>query len=241
MDLEIILLSDKRYLKYVKIFLHSVKDNLFGCKINLCLINVLDNKIESKLKKIYPSITIDHISKKFLSFADKKAFCSNFRVFYISKKLKETKSSLLYMDCDSLVRKGLSFKDFENSGDISILHRDSLDKRFKFATGIIFTRNNSSTKKFFRDWEAAILPKIHTWFSDQITFFENYMKYKNIIVFSQLDKKFIDWEFKDNSIVWTGKGSRKKNNLKYVLETFVYRTNSQFIKNFISFLQQKIS
>ena len=32
----------------------------------------------------------------------------------------------------------------------------------------------------------------------------------------KFDSEFMDWEFKDGTTIWTGKGDRKFNNVRYV-------------------------
>jgi len=53
------------------------------------------------------------------------------------------------------------------------------------------------------------------WFLDQIALSESFARVDD----SQLEKfdsEFMDWEFKDGTTIWTGKGDRKFNDLRYV-------------------------
>ena len=53
------------------------------------------------------------------------------------------------------------------------------------------------------------------WFLDQVALSEilDFVPENDTTLF---DNNFMDWEFGDSSIIWTGKGKRKYNNLKYV-------------------------
>jgi hypothetical protein len=51
------------------------------------------------------------------------------------------------------------------------------------------------------------------WFADQIAISR---AFADDVSSFRFDNKFMDWEFSDNSCIWTGKGDRKYNNEKYL-------------------------
>jgi len=53
------------------------------------------------------------------------------------------------------------------------------------------------------------------WFLDQIALSESFARV-NDAELEKFDAEFMDWEFKDGTTIWTGKGDRKFNNVRYV-------------------------
>ena len=54
------------------------------------------------------------------------------------------------------------------------------------------------------------------WFLDQVAISETYESMKDRYSYQYFDAKFMDWEFKDGTTIWTGKGPRKYDNPTYV-------------------------
>jgi len=54
------------------------------------------------------------------------------------------------------------------------------------------------------------------WFADQVALHRAYMKCRDHISFATITNHFMDWEFNDGSIMWTGKGNRKDKDAKYL-------------------------
>ena len=70
--------------------------------------------------------------------------------------------------------------------------------------------------EFAEDVVLNILRGPYQWFLDQKALNEAYQKYKDRYSYTYFDKVFMDWEFESNTSIWTGKGSRKYDNPKYV-------------------------
>ena len=222
--INIVCVSDAKYIKYLKHLLKSLNysnnsNNLIN--VHLCLINIIFKKrMTKKLLSIYPRLKIQFLDKKFGYKHEKIAFCANHRVHFIENLLQQQIDSIIYMDVDSLIRKKIAYKKlFDENFDIKIHFRNTADHRMKVATGVIAIRNNAASKKFFQEWRGAISPLKFEWFADQVTFHELYEKHKKNMNFSHLTKTYIDWDFQNESIIWSGKGDRKKKNEKYLHET----------------------
>lgn len=85
----------------------------------------------------------------------------------------------------------------------------------RVAAGIVYC--DKSKVDFLTKTNAKISTylKNHDWFIDQVALFETSMTEHpdDIHVFGQ---ETMDWEFQDNSIMWTGKGDRKHNSERYL-------------------------
>jgi len=233
----IAVIADQKYLGYLKTLLNSLSLSNQKISVYISLVNINKTvRLEKSLKKRYENIYIEYINKKFDSIADKKGFCVNYRIPLIKKILKLDFKNILFLDADSIVRKPLSEANISQSSDIEILFRDSEDLRMKVACGVILIKNNVRSKKFIDLWEKKNSSGKYTWFFDQITFFDTFIELEKDVNVENIDKKLIDWEFKKNSIIWSGKGNRKSRNLLYIFET----VKINFFK-YISFLDEKKS
>lgn len=218
--INLVCVSDLTYLKHLKTLLKSLSLTNSNPQVHLTLINVKSQKkIIRSLKKIYKDIEFHFIEKTFNKSQHLKAFCANYRPHAIQALLKNGYKKILYVDVDTLFRKNINgVADLFDNFDIKIHFRDEDDRRFKVAAGVILVNNTNASVEFINDWSETISRQEKTWFADQITFYECYKKSKSDLLFTHLDKKFIDWDFKKESYVWVGKGNRKKKNISYLLE-----------------------
>lgn len=238
----LIVVTDKKYLKHLELFLLSLRNTNHKIIVYVCLINVPESEnLNNKLKKLYPFLDLSYLNKQFAPNQNKKAFASNYRVSFIRSVLKLHHQLVLYLDVDSIIRKNLINAKISLSSDVEILFRKTEDLRFKVATGAIIFKNNKQSHLFLEHWETRITPKIFEWFSDQISFYQTYKKTKDKINISSIDKSLIDWEFHQKSIVWAGKGDRKYRNIVYVLESAKLRVSYKFLKKLINKLQQYLT
>ena len=60
------------------------------------------------------------------------------------------------------------------------------------------------------------------WFIDQLVLWNTYKEFKTEYNFVNIPFEFIDWEFSDNSYIWTGKGPRKDENKEYLEKFYDY-------------------
>lgn len=232
----IAVVSNEKYLKHLYNLLRSLELNKNIISISICLLNIKKKQLVSKkLNSIYSNVYIDFVEyEDSFSPNETKALAANHRVIFINQLLKKHFKTIFYLDCDSIVRANL--KEHLNelaASDISIIFRHNHDERSKVATGAILFQNNSNTKEFLRRWVEKIQPIKNYWFADQITFYETYLETKHFIDFKNLRAEMNDWSFNDKSMIWAGKGNRKRQNLIYLLEQIKNKSTHTLIKNFI--------
>lgn len=112
---------------------------------------------------------------------------------FFNKKLPEIKEDI-----------GLFLREYENF------------EGMKVAAGIVWFGPTISGKKFAKLLKEKIMKKPWKWYVDQISLYETYKEVKqNTSVFT-FNSKYMDWEFTEDSYMWTGKGPRKYKNLTYL-------------------------
>ena len=85
MDINVVCVCDKKYLKYFYTLLQSAKIYSPNLRFHICLINQKRSRkqIELKAKNIYKKINFFYLEKKFLNNASKRAFCANYRAEFL--------------------------------------------------------------------------------------------------------------------------------------------------------------
>lgn len=156
-----------------------------------------------------------------------KCYFASFRFLYI-EKLKELYNKVLITDVDSIIRKRINFP----KEDFGFFIREPLDSRdqwyvesSKLAAGIFYI-NLDSTKNFnFKDAYLDNLLHLRKqnqwkWMVDQHALHKIFLELEKFNEFEIKKFNSIDlcWDFKQPSIIWTGKGKRKHKSTKYLRE-----------------------
>jgi len=124
------------------------------------------------------------------------------------------KSDVLILDVDCYLMQHIDPLDC----DIGLFLRENLvEKEWnglcgKVAGGILYcSKDNLDFLTQARDF---ILSNKLDWFLDQVALYEAYKNFPDLI-YHIFDNKFMDWDFKSNTKIWTGKGTRKFMNSTY--------------------------
>lgn len=123
---------------------------------------------------------------------------------------------VLILDVDSFLRGPIAWDEFADC-DYSLFLRDPIPgtvgwehEGTRVAAGAVYFRNTSLA---FIDILNIMLQQYGpSWFVDQVALWSvhNHFQDNNLpLRFTQMPQKYIDWEFKPDTIVWTGKGARK--------------------------------
>jgi len=105
------------------------------------------------------------------------------------------------IDCDI----GLFYRPNEN-------HKEWGGLAAKVAAGVLYSSKNSLD--FFTYVKEYILSNKLNWYVDQVALYKAYNFYSNKKYYI-FDNKFMDWDFKSGTKIWTGKGPRKYMNSTY--------------------------
>lgn len=121
---------------------------------------------------------------------------------------------ILILDIDCLVMKHIDNLDC----DIGLfLREDLMVKEWqglagKVAAGAVYINKNHLD--FIDHVSNFINSNSMIWYLDQVALYDAFLKFSNK-KYMFFDNKFMDWEFKMGSAIWTGKGDRKSLNAVY--------------------------
>ncbi len=189
------------------------------------------NVINPSKKDIYNLEAIRENTEKRISFSleknnlkgqEARVYYACSRFFY-AKELLENHKKVLITDADSFFLKKFNLPE----QDIGLFLREPLENSNKWtqegtrvAAGLV-SLSGKKGKQFILDVVKDIEYEVNRtgwrWFLDQFALWNVYSKHiDNGYSFHSFTPKDLDWEFKEDSFMWTGKGKRKKKNKRYI-------------------------
>jgi hypothetical protein len=239
--LTILAIADPEFLPRLESLLGSVSRNMPEAAVHACLVNVTNAAEVARLRRIHSRTTfayyhellddsevkigLDGITK----FTEKAGYCVNLRARALHGLLMEGHDYVLYMDADCIVRRELSgLLDLMDGSDIVIHKRDSLPDFMRVCAALIGVRRTSASL----DFVARLISRIdeignRLFFSDQLAFHQIASAGDSAAAIACLPSTYIDWEFRPDSHIWTGKGQRKFENKVYREEEARYRSHTK--------------
>jgi hypothetical protein len=137
--------------------------------------------------------------------------------FFILPHLLEKIEKIMVLDIDCMVMKKFRFPEkpcglFVRE-PVTYLS-DWIKEGTKIAAGIVYFDNSylDKAKKLIEIINS--LPK--TWYADQVALnklLTEHINYEDVFVFNG---NFMDWNFLEGTVIWTGKGKSKYDNPRYV-------------------------
>jgi len=209
------------YKKYADVLIKSAEQ--FNQKIHIDIFPDVNDKCIPNLNS-YFNVDINYFNDiakliKKDNF-DKKAFYASFRFLNLKNIVNKYNEPILVVDIDAfIVNKvdainenydfGLFLRENNNDGG------NEYEKAgMKVAAGAVYVKK--SAIGFIEYIENYLLQNEMKWFVDQHALYNGYKEYKDKLNFFQMPTKYIDWEFKEDSFIWTGKGPRKFNDETYL-------------------------
>tara|TARA_Y100001963_G_scaffold157807_1_gene255160 strand:+ start:460 stop:1185 length:726 start_codon:yes stop_codon:yes gene_type:complete len=230
--------TNQSYLHRTRRLINSVKKNVkCDYKFHCRLINVSPDEISS-FSTDYPEvdIKIDNVdldteknrrTRYNEMYSTESAYCANIRISDVCRLLGEGHKYIFLLDVDSIVRKDISeLIDISDNVDMRIWKRFYATKpEYKIAVGVMFIKNSTDILNFFNTAYSSINSMEHlcTWYTEQYTISQLLLNSEvgsNLTV-GQMTEKYRDFNFLDDSVIWTAKGSTKDNE-KYKLEESLY-------------------
>lgn len=113
--------------------------------------------------------------------------------------------------------------------DVGLFFRPENPDHMKIAAGIVWYSGSPVSIEFAKSASEHIKALPDQWFVDQVGLLLTYIKFKNrgdtsFFPFSQLQ---MDWEFKEGTYMWTGKGPRKHENKTYLNKKSEYEEGTE--------------
>lgn len=228
MLINILLVSTLNYTEHLIPIIKSIVSNVkTEYLIHIYLVDVNEETKIKDIKNISEKIVIKHLNVNLKNVAHLRSYSANIRIRLINGMLNEGKDYILYLDVDSIVRKDIQeLINNTDNYDLGLF----ITKQKDVKSGIILARNTNKSKIFFSQVEKSLNKfGLYKWYSDQESLKQIYhqilnCKYPvnekpNIL---KIDEKYLDWNFLDTSVIWTGKGPRKYKNKKYLKDKNVY-------------------
>lgn len=236
--LTLVIVTDEKYLPHAETILKSISLNCESgyLQVHLHLVNVKPT-VAQKLKTICPNHHLDFSFsneklslKKIKRRTERAIYSANIRVKVMYDLMLRGLKYLFYIDVDSIVRNDLhQLFDLIKSVDLTF-HEDTEIpiEAVKFKSGGIGVQNTPSSLEFFKKYNELLAQhKYRKWGIDQLNLKHLYDTLINIpdskIRWKNLPSTFLDWNFSDSSVIWTGKGNRKKLNPDYLQEFRKYQ------------------
>ena len=142
--------------------------------------------------------------------------------------LQQGAKKLLILDTDCLIMNKIEFPD----ADLGLFLREPWKDHSEWETlashvaaGMVLYTQESLN--FAMEVSDALTKNKLIWFIDQVALWKTYEK--DLLTgmrkhkFHQFTEQEMDWEFKEGTLVWTGKGPRKYDNPTYVAQQQIYR------------------
>ena len=139
----------------------------------------------------------------------------NSKVFYSINRFliaeNYIKNGVLVTDIDCIFNEKMQ----EPKEDIGLFLRKNNPNHMKVAAGIVWLNNTKNAKIFIDKVKNYLYNSKQVWFVDQLALYRAYLDTKSNLSCFEFSQMHMDWEFIDSSLMWTGKGNRKFNNLLY--------------------------
>ena len=143
--------------------------------------------------------------------------------FMSAREMLKTYEEMLIVDADCILRRPIDWDDFKDF-HYALYFRDPLPNTNEWETaasrvaaGAVYLKREAGP--YMIGVSLMISAMGYAWFVDQYALHQVHMKEaarKLPLISGQVPQKYIDWDFNDHSVFWTGKGNRKYENPDYL-------------------------
>ena len=163
------------------------------------------------------SLTTSSFDIKGLSSESTRTYYACSRFLAAAELLNHGCGPLFITDIDCLFMDHVDIPD----ANIGLFLRDPLPGTFgwenegtRVAAGAVYYAANMEL--FAREVANTIEQSPLVWFLDQVAISRAYQNFKQYLTIHKYTEDFMDWEFREGTNIWTGKGNRKYDNPIYV-------------------------
>lgn len=156
----------------------------------------------------------------------RRAYYACARFLRLAELMQKWSTDFLVLDSDALVVNPLKGPFSQDGGaKISLLRRDlggePVPEHLAVAAGTVWLSNVQVAQKFASrlasELQAALETEGAGWFIDQRILGRLVREQSSLVQVGNIDKRYVDWTFADESVIWQAKGDRKHNDLRFVL------------------------
>jgi hypothetical protein len=157
---------------------------------------------------------------------NRRAYYACVRFLRLAELMSEWSTDFLVLDSDALVVNPLKGPFSQDSdAQICLLQRDlgkkPVPEHLAVAAGTVWLHNVQVVREFVSrlasELQAALENEEASWFIDQRILGRLVRDRSNAVQVGNIDNRYVDWTFTDESVIWQGKGDRKLNDLRFVL------------------------
>jgi hypothetical protein len=222
---------DSAYVEYATALVRGLDVFSPGERICLHVVNPTDDalaalwRLKSLLRHTELIVSSERIELGHYTPMQRRTYYACARFLRLAELLDQAAGDLLVLDADSLVVSQID-RDFTDKpeAEICLRRRDLVEQRpehLAVAAGSVWVRATDASRAFFRtvadDLATAFESGQASWYLDQITLKRRIDDPELKVQVRNIKAKYADWDFRDDSIVWQGKGNRKYLDVRYLL------------------------
>jgi len=175
-----------------------------------------------RLSHGFETPSLDHFDSE-----QRKTYFASIRFVRLAELMRAAPGPYFVMDADNIVRGDIGIsRSLMRRADVMIRNRFSIEPHLAVAACGILLADSDATRDFMDRTAAYILDAFHTghvaWYLDQIALTYALKGQPSeprlALKVEQLPTTLLDWDFAQESLVWTGKGKRRLKNQRYLLE-----------------------
>ena len=231
-DRVIFFVADNAYFwDHARILLASIAHQSPGAKCHVHVVNP-DSNVEGAVDAVrtaLPGLSYSHEQVDFgtRDEAHIRTYYASIRFVRLAEIFALAPATYLCIDSDCIVRGDVAVAPLE-AGDVGIRLRYSDVPHASVAAGALVLRPTAAAARFAGRIAELISSVLETgeaaWFLDQVVLSQTVRELNHGEVrFAQIDMTFVDWFFRDEALIWTGKGPRKFEDDRYVAEASYYQ------------------
>ena len=218
-------------------FALSLDRNSPGTRLHVHLVNP-DSVAEAMLGRIARALantTLTRTAESFdftgLSPEFARSYCASIRFVRLLQLLQAVRQGVLMLDIDMLVRGDLRLVTTAADGHDCAIHTrfQSRKKREKLFASVFYAAPTPATLTYLEDVATRIASMIVTrrarWYVDQCVLYDAYRAGRasgSGLRLRHLPLEYADWTFGKRSILWAGKGWRKRRDETYLAQRAAY-------------------
>lgn len=216
-------------MRYLGSIAASIAANSPEANLHVHLVNPNEHALRrlDAVRRMFAAGRLSH-SRETASLArfdedQRKTYFASVRFVRLAEVMEAAPGTYFVMDVDNLVRGDLSFcRSLAQGADVLIRNRFSQRPHLAVAACGIILANSDAARAFMRRTADYILDAFHTghvaWFLDQVALTLAMREPPLPLKVTQLPRTLLDWDFFQESAVWTGKGKRRFKNRRYQAE-----------------------
>jgi len=223
---------DTGYLDYAVRLILSAEVFSPGSHIVLHIVNPTDKarnrlvQIQSRLNHTWLWISHESVDLSEFTPEQRRAYYASVRFLRLSELMQDWENDFLVLDSDALVVNPVEGPFSQDSdAQVSLLRRDLGDEQvpehLAVAAGTVWLGNTAAGREFASrlatELQILLESGAASWFMDQRILGKLVRDQRSVIRVGNIDKRYVDWTFADESVIWQAKGDRKLNDLRFVL------------------------